>query len=68
MRAASAALLQGTRFMHWRRALDQQEEGAPHQLWNVGAGRKGGQNGDHEQRGPNVDGIRPEILLANVPV
>lgn len=40
----------------------------PHQLWNVGAGCKGGKNSDHEQRGPNVDGIWPKVLLANVPV
>ena len=39
-----------------------------YQLWRVGAGCEGWQDGDHEQRGPNVDRVGPKVLPADVPV
>ena len=39
-----------------------------YQLWCVGTGCKGWQNGDHEESSPNVDRVGPKILPANVPV
>ena len=54
--------------MHWKDADDQRLKGMPHQLWDVGAGCKGGKNGNHEECSPNVDGVWPEVLLADVPI
>ena len=39
-----------------------------YQLWRVGAGGEGRQDGDHEQRSPDVDGVGAEVLPADVPV
>lgn len=39
-----------------------------YQLWRVGSGREGRQDGDHEEGCSNVDGVGAIVFLAYVPV